>query len=53
MMASLRSAGTGMMASLRSAGAAPRGAVAGATGVRTGKGARPETGVPDNDGRSA
>lgn len=41
------------MASLRSAGAAPRGAVAGATGFRPGKSARPQTGVPDNDGRSA
>jgi hypothetical protein len=41
-----------MMASLRSAGAAPRGAVVGATGFQK-TGARPETGVPDNDGRSA
>jgi hypothetical protein len=42
-----------MMASLRSAGTAPREVVAGATGFRPGKSARPETGVPGNDGRSA
>ena len=42
-----------MMAPLRSAGAAPREAVAGATGFRPGKSARPETGVPNNDGSSA
>jgi hypothetical protein len=41
------------MASLPSADAAPLEAVAGATGFPPGKGARPETGVPDNDGSSA
>jgi hypothetical protein len=41
------------MASLRSAGVAPLGAVAGATGFRPGKSARPETGVTDNDGSDA
>ena len=42
-----------MMASLRSAGAAPLEAVAGATGFRPGKSARPQTGVPDSDGSIA
>ena len=42
-----------MMASLRSAGAAPRKVVVGDPGFRPGKGARPETDAPDNDGSIA
>ena len=34
-------------------GTAPPGAVVGGTGFRPGKSARPESGTPDNDGRSA
>ena len=40
-----------MMASLRTAGAAPREVIVGAAGFRPS--ARPETGVPDNDGSIA